>query len=150
MDTEVKRPESKGQEARSRGEQIGGRLDQETVEQEAVDPDSAAPRELLFDRVPWGHSKTVPLTIGNDAGVDHDLEVVSPPLAPFSVVERRPANRVRPDGRRAFGHRTKTLWIRYDATSAMASDVGRVVVGDPIAGRTWTVTLRGSGELATN
>lgn len=103
--------------------------------------------ELRFTGVRHGGSSALPLAVQDRSGLPRHLEVVVPPLAPFSVVERRVANKVRPDGRWSGDHTTK-LWIRYDATSPMAVDSGRLVVRDPGSGRSWTVTLTGTGELA--
>lgn len=104
--------------------------------------------ELLFLGVRYGESCSLPLSVRDQSGLPHGLEVVVPPLAPFSVVERRLASRVRPDGRWGSGLATK-LWIRYDATSPMATDAGRMMVRDPETGAAWTVQLHGSSELAT-
>lgn len=104
-------------------------------------------RELRFSGVRYGDSHALPLSLQDQSGLPHGLEIVVPPLAPFSVVERRLANRVRPDGRWAGDLATK-LWIRYDATSPMATDVGRMIVRDPSTATCWTVQLHGSSELA--
>ena len=40
------------------------------------------------------------------------------------------------------------LWIRYDATSSMASDFGQITVAHAGSGRQWTVELDGRGPLA--
>jgi hypothetical protein len=102
---------------------------------------------LRFSGVRYGDSCALPLSLQDQSGLPHGLEVAVPPLAPFSVVETRLANRVRPDGRWSGDLATK-LWIRYDATSPMATDDGRMVVRDPETGTTWTVQLSGSSELA--
>lgn len=114
-----------------------------------ADVDRSVPQdhELRFNGVRHGESSALPLAVKDRSGLPRHLEVIVPPFAPFSVVERRVANKVRPDGRWSGDH-TKKLWIRYDATSPMAMDTGRLVVRDPFSGRTWTVALTGTGELA--
>ena len=102
---------------------------------------------LRFSGVRYGDSCALPLSLQDQSGLPHGLEVVVPPLAPFSVAETRLANRVRPDGRWSGDLATK-LWIRYDATSPMATDDGRLVVRDPETGTAWIVKLSGSSELA--
>ncbi|MEM7275355.1 MAG: hypothetical protein AAF547_19920 [Actinomycetota bacterium] len=96
--------------------------------------------DLRFEQVPFGRSRTRRLVIEDGDGRPIDLEVLRPPLAPFSVHQRRFGGQHTP-GRPG-------LSIRYDATAPMAVDRGSLVVHDPTSGRRWLVILTGSGELA--
>jgi hypothetical protein len=100
---------------------------------------------LSFFDVAAGSSRSLPILVTSKARVAIDLEVVSPPLAPFSVADA---------GSRASslhlgeGSSAK-VWIRYDAASPMAIDSGRITVADRITGQQWTIALDGRGSLAT-
>lgn len=91
-----------------------------------------------------------PIVIASRTGRPLDLEVVVPPLAPFSIADgperRRPGVSPTddPDGR---AERSE-LWIRYDATRPMARDRSEVVVASPATGHRWTIDLTGSEARA--
>ncbi len=100
---------------------------------------------IRFADVPAGHAQSQAIVVSTGGAGPIELEVIAPPLAPFSVVERLGGDRSRPDADRA----TAKIWIRYDANSPMATDSGRVTVADRMTGLQWTVALDGSGSLAT-
>ena len=99
---------------------------------------------LRFADVPAGFSQSHPIQVVSAAKVAIDLEVISPPLAPFSVVHMAREGRSTSS---AKGSSAK-IWIRYDAASPMAADSGRITVGDRVTGQQWTVALDGRGSLA--
>ncbi len=99
---------------------------------------------LRYIDVPAGHSQTHAVVVATAGDEPIDLEVVTPPLAPFSVVERLGMERTDP----AAEGTTARIWIRYDANSPMAADSGRVTVADRTTGLQWTVALDGRGSLA--
>ncbi|MGH1487900.1 MAG: hypothetical protein ACRBK7_00650 [Acidimicrobiales bacterium] len=119
---------------------------------------------LRFVDVAEGGSK-VQAIVFRGFGYSHlEMVVVIPPLAPFSVTQspRSPFFGRRSDDaglsptsvtgttptEAALDEISAELWIRYDATSSMASDVGQVTVVHADSGRQWTVELDGSGPLA--
>lgn len=83
-----------------------------------------------------------PIVVSGHPNGPGPLDVVVPPLAPFSVAER-PAEAPETD------EATITeLWIRYDATRPMARDAGVVVVRAPGDDRVWRVELTATEALA--
>lgn len=86
-----------------------------------------------------------------------EIDVVIPPLAPFSVA---PSPDARFSSRQEIpgvvnvdsgvaGEVRAELWIRYDATSAMAYDLGQVTFRHRSSGQQWRVELEGVGRLAS-
>lgn len=112
---------------------------------------------LRFVDVAQGQSKIEPIVFRSMGAAPAELAVTIPPLAPFSLVvsPRSPfSSSFGPfspiDGFEADsdGETRTELWIRYDATSVMATDVGAVTVRDNVSGREWRIELDGTGTLA--
>ncbi|MGI9598254.1 MAG: hypothetical protein ACR2QK_18975 [Acidimicrobiales bacterium] len=120
--------------------------DQETAE--SAGPVWLRTPLLVFREVPYGSSQSRPILVGDGDDRPADVEVVIPPLAPFSVIHR-PGRTNRTD-KAADGADLglAVLWVRYDAASPMARDRGQIVVRDRRSGAEWTVLLEGSGTLA--
>lgn len=104
---------------------------------------------VRFGRLPDGCSVARPIVVSWPAAGPSDLDVVVPPLAPFSIT-RPPCGGGRSaevetgpgDGTR------REVWVRYDATHPMARDRGELVIASPSTGHRWRVELSGAGELA--
>lgn len=129
------------------GTDVGGGVE----DCETVQPARLATPVLRFTDVPSGSSKIAAVVVRATAHEPITLEVLTPPLAPFSVIERRSQDALEGQVADAVpgttGLRLHHVWIRYDATSPMASDSGRIVVWSPKTGDQWTVQLEGSGRL---
>lgn len=97
---------------------------------------------LEFGRIPLGHSAARPVTISGPAD---DVEVVEPPLAPFSVLPAPPAAVATGE---CHPSTTATIWVRYDAGRSMGRDRGRLVLASRSTGHRWTVELAGREALA--
>ncbi len=95
---------------------------------------------LEFGRVPIGHSAARAVTLSGPVG---DIEVVEPPLAPFSVMS---ASVVTPPA--VDGEMRAAIWVRYDADRSMGRDRGRLVLASRSSGHRWTVELSGAEALA--
>lgn len=105
---------------------------------------------LRFAAVEPGQSLAMAIIVRGIGDDPAAIEVLAPPLAPFSIIERPTAI----IGRRATDQRldgdasSTELWIRYDSTSPMAVDTGQVTIGHLESGRQWTIALEGTGILA--
>ncbi len=101
---------------------------------------------LRFPAVEPGFSLAMPIVVqGLEDGAA--IDVVAPPLAPFSVIAR-PSGVITHRQQTDDDHPAAELWIRYDATTPMAVDHGQITIGHAPSGRRWTVDLDGSGILA--
>ncbi|MGI9599473.1 MAG: hypothetical protein ACR2QK_25135 [Acidimicrobiales bacterium] len=101
---------------------------------------------LRFVGVEQGLSLALPIVVRGLEDHDLTIEVVAPPLAPFSVTETPAHAR---HGRQAGQREARAeLWVRYDATSPMAVDSGQITIREIETGRQWTVALDGTGALA--
>jgi hypothetical protein len=97
---------------------------------------------LSFDGVDAHGSAVLPLVVQGAPDQLLHLEVVVPPLAPFSITEPPAAA-----GRRKGDHQGAHLWVRYDARSGTARDESEVVIRAAGTDREWVVALRGCGHL---
>lgn len=99
---------------------------------------------LRFSNVRCGRSEVAAIVVRSLGHEPIELEIVAPPLAPFSVVQP-PRPRWTTDDDEG---QTARVWIRYDATAPMAVDSGQIVIDQPSTGQRWTVVLDGQGELS--